>query len=295
MSTVEPPLDDLRREIDEIDTALHDLLMRRSDLAGRIGRVKNGADGGGGSFLRPAREATILRRLVGRHGGPLAAAVVVKIWRELMSALVRLQGPFGVAVYLSEQWPGYWDLARDHFGSHTPITTHDSPGQVLSLVIDGHATVAVLPVPQQDDRDPWWRFLLRREAPRIIARLPFGDGGTQRGPTVEALAVGRAPVEETGRDRTYFAIETSAEISRSALLAALTAAALDVVLLHGWHDPADSGTWLHLVELEGFVQPDDPRLGRIGKRRTEIVRHIWPLGGYAIPFTRAELGISEKA
>lgn len=293
MSTADTPLEDLRREIDEIDTALHDLLMRRSDLAARIGTLKNGASGGG--FLRPAREASILRRLVARHEGQLPAAVLVKIWRELMSALVRLQGPFGVAVYVSEQQPGYWDLARDHFGSYTPITTHDSPGQVLSLVIEGQATVAVLPVPQQDDRDPWWRFLLRRDAPQIIARLPFGDGGTQRGPSVEALAVGRVPVEETGRDRSYFAIETSAEISRSALLAALTAASFDVALLHAWHDPADSGTWLHLAELEGFVQGDDPRLDRIGTRRTEIVRQIWPLGGYAIPFGKVELGLPDKS
>ena len=295
MSTADTPLEDLRREIDEIDTALHDLLMRRSDLAARIGALKNGADGGTGSFLRPSREASILRRLIARHDGKLPAAVLVKIWRELMSALVRLQGPFGVAVYVSEQQPGYWDLARDHFGSYTPITTHDSPGQVLSLVIEGQATVGVLPVPQQDDRDPWWRFLLRRDAPRIIARLPFGDGGTQLGPSVEALAVGRVPVEETGRDRSYFAIETSAEISRSALLSALTAASLEVALLHAWHDPADSGTWLHLVELEGFVRPDDPRLDRIGTRRTEIVRQIWPLGGYAIPFSRAELGLADKS
>jgi chorismate mutase-like protein len=295
MSTADTPIEDLRREIDEIDTALHDLLMRRSDVAARIGALKNGPGRANGAILRPGREAAILRRLVRRHQGPLPAAIVVQIWREMMSALVRLQGPFGIAVYVSDQWPGYWDLARDHFGSHTPITTHDSTGQTLSLVIDGAATVAVLPLPQQDDRDPWWRFLVRRDGPRIIARLPFGDGGACRGPAVEALAVGRVAVEETGRDRTFLVLETSAEISRSALLTSLKSVGFEIALVHVWHDPADPATWLHLVELEGFVRPDDPRLARFAKRRAEVLRQIWPIGAYAIPFTRAELGASEKA
>ena len=295
MSTPLTPIEDLRREIDEIDTALHELLMRRSDVAARIGALKDGPDGPDGGFLRPAREAAILRRLVARHTGPLPAAVIVRIWREMMSALVRLQGPFAVAVYVSDQWPGYWDLARDHFGSHTPITAHDSAGQALGLVIDGTATIAVLPVPQQDDQDPWWRFLVRRDGPRIIARLPFGDSGACRGPNVEALAVGRVAVEETGRDRTFLVLETSAEISRSALHTSLEAVGFDVVLVHVWHDPADPSTWLHLVELEGFVEKDDPRLARFAKSRAEVLREIWPIGAYAIPFTRSELGVSEKA
>jgi hypothetical protein len=281
-------------------------------VAAQIGAVKNGgaiqgkdgADGGaegapkqadGGNFLRPGREAAVLRRLAARHHGPLPAAVVVQLWRELMSALLRVQAPIAVAVYVPEQFPGFWDLARDHFGSHTPVTAHETPSQVLSMLFDGLANVAVLPLPQQD-RDPWWRHLLRRDGPRVIARLPFGDGGTQRGPAVQALAVGRVAAEETGRDRTLFVLETSAEISRSALMTSLKAAQLDVTLLHGWQDDQiNPTTWLHLVEVEGFVLVDDPRLLKLAKRRSEILRHMWPLGGYAVPFTPAELGIADKA
>lgn len=298
MPSADTPIADLRREIDEIDTALHDLIMRRAAVAAEIGAVKNGRQGeGGGSFIRPGREAAILRRLVDRHRGPLPAAVVVQLWRELMSALLRLQAPVSVAVYVPEQWPGFWDLARDHFGCHTPATAHETPSQVLSLLFDGPANIAVLPLPQQDDRDPWWRHLLRREGgPRIIARLPFGDGATQRGPAVEALAVGRVAAEETGRDRTLFVIETSAEISRSALSTSLKAASLDVTLMHGWQDDQiNPTTWLNLVEVEGFVPADDPRLAKLAKRRAEILRHIWPLGSYAVPFTRAELAAADKA
>ena len=55
-----PDLASLRAEIDSIDDAVHDLLMRRAALSARMAasRVKNG-----GFPYRPGREAGILRRL----------------------------------------------------------------------------------------------------------------------------------------------------------------------------------------------------------------------------------------
>ena len=39
-------------------------------------------------MLRPGREALILRRLVARHRGPFSRAVLVRLWRELISGTV---------------------------------------------------------------------------------------------------------------------------------------------------------------------------------------------------------------
>src|SRR3546814_11677568 len=62
MSSSRTALDDLRRQVDEIDDAIHDLLMRRAKLGESIGLVK----GDGRATLRPEREAQILRRLASR-------------------------------------------------------------------------------------------------------------------------------------------------------------------------------------------------------------------------------------
>src|SRR5262249_10877709 len=40
MASADNPLDDLRRQIDGIDDALHDLLIRRAEIAERIGKLK---------------------------------------------------------------------------------------------------------------------------------------------------------------------------------------------------------------------------------------------------------------
>ncbi len=291
MPTVDATIDDLRRQIDEIDRSLHDLLMRRCDVAAQIGALKN--DGGSrpaGGFFRPAREAAVLRRLVERHHGALPKATVVRMWREIMAALLRLQGPFAVAVLAPANRPVLWDVARDHFGSLTPATAQDTIGQVLRAVIDGEATVGVLPLPQEDDREPWWPQLLSSDAsqPRVLARLPFGAGGASRGGAAEALVIGRVAQEETGRDRSLCVDESVSEMSRSALGAALKAAALAPVLIHQRRDPNDAAAWFHLVEVEGCLLPDDARLGKLAGRKGGI-RQVWPLGGYAVPFSAAEL------
>ena len=108
----------LRAEIDAIDSQLHDLLMRRTDLAVQVGEVKarvqplGGTPADGAKFIRPAREALILRRLVARHSGRLPKAVIVRMWREMISALLQVEGPFVVAVQAPKDDTALWARGR---------------------------------------------------------------------------------------------------------------------------------------------------------------------------------------
>ena len=130
-------LDELRQQIDKIDDKLHDLVMRRAELVVSVGAAKKG---GRIPALRPGREAQILRRLVSRHEGPFPAPLVVRIWRELMGGTIGMQVDFSVAVYAPAVAPGFWDLARDHYGSFTPMTAHSTASQVLRAVTEGSAS-----------------------------------------------------------------------------------------------------------------------------------------------------------
>jgi chorismate mutase / prephenate dehydratase len=295
MADAEPTLDALRAEIDAIDDELHRLIMRRAEVALRIGALKN-AHGDGGAMMRPGREALVLRRLVERHAGALPKAVIVRVWRELIAAVLRMQGPFSLAVYAPEGAAGYWDLARDQFGSLTPATAHNSAQQVLTALTAGRAAVAVLPLPDSDDPQPWWPTLLGHDAkhPRVVARLPFGGGDTVRGAPLEALAVAQIPTEPTGRDRTLLIIDATTEMSRSALADMGKAAGFDIVLLQNWQPPSEQKIWLHLVDVDGYVTAEDERIDSLASRIGKTLRQILPVGGYALPFTAAELSSPKK-
>lgn len=294
MAETDDQLAALRRQIDAVDTKLHDLLMQRTELAVRVGEVKaksqpiGRSPRDGAKFVRPAREAQILRRLAERHRGKLPKGVLVRMWREMISALLQVEGPFVVAVYSPADQPGYWDLARDHYGSKVPLNGFDRLSHAISAVIEGQATVAVLPLPHEDDRDPWWRRIAVRAAnvPHVIARLPFGDPGNQRGRGLQGLVIGTTANEPTGKDRGLLVAETPHPISRSTLRDALTGAELTPVFIQAFQELG--GPEQHLVEVEGFVAQDDPRLLRLVRALGPESRVIG-IGGYALPLSADEL------
>jgi len=276
------PLDELRREIDQIDDSIHDLLMRRAKVVERIGAAK----GDSRIFLRPGREAVILRRLVARHTGAFPLPVLVRMWREMISALTRLQGPFAVAVFAPEDRRGFWDVARDHFGSFVPMTAVNTPVAAVRAVSEGTATVGVVPIPAEDDTDPWWRYMVSSDSrtPRIVARLPFGGRGNARGEDRDAFAIALVPHEPTGDDRTLLGIELGYDLSRGRLKDTLESAGLVPVGFCTWYGNREAGgPALHLVEIADFVDHGDPRLAALGERLGDVPVRINIMGGYAVP------------
>ena len=286
MSDIPSDLEQLRRSIDEIDDRLHDLLIERIAVVSRIDAFKHGSDRV--AAHQPAREAEIIRRLIQRNRGAFPSATLVRMWRELLAATVRQQGAFAVAVYAPPAAPGYWDLARDHYGSLTTMTAHPSTAQIVRAVIDDRAAIGVLPMPQDGDADPWWLHLLSvpERAPEVITRLPFGSRGNARSDGAAALAIGRGTRQPTGRDRTLIVIENAPDISRDRIVSTLKAAGLTGTIL-ALHEQAQAAHTL--IEIADFVALDDHRLAAFTARVIPTLQRILLLGGYAVPFAEEDL------
>lgn len=280
MSTDSASLDHVRREIDRIDDQLHDLLMQRAGLVERIASAK----APGGVALRPGREASILRRLLARHQGPFPRSALVRIWREIMGALVGLQQPFTIAVYQPERGAGYIELARNHFGIVWPQIVHLTPGHVVRMVADGQASVGLVPIPGAADAEPWWLALTSDAGnlPCVVARLPVmsAEAAGGRAEPLEAFVVACRDPEDTGDDRTLIAVETAPDVSRDRLRAVFTGANLELVAMMATH--RSDGAWRHLVEVAGFVAGSDPRLAEMMQTK-DPVTHVRVIGGYATP------------
>ena len=277
----------LRREIDAIDGAIHELLMDRADVVARIRRLKSEA----GVMLRPGREAEIIRGLLDRHRGPLSKQHLVRIWREILAASIGIQGPFSVAVYEPDEGCGFGDLGRDQFGLVTPMTVFRSPGRVIDAVVRESVAVGILPLPVRDEKQPWWPHLVSEEAdaPQIVARLPFAGHGNSRGGVLEALVIGRIAFEPTGRDRTFLAIEVEGQISLSSLGPVLAGAGLAPAFTAFWSPEHTPGACLYLAEVDDFVAAKDRRIPRLVQALDAPVRRVLILGGYAVPLGAEEL------
>lgn len=277
-------LTDLRRRLDEIDNRLHDLLIERAEVVTRVRESKR--QNRNLSPFQPAREAEIIRRLAQRHHGPFPFATVVRMWREMVGATLRLQTDFAVAVFAPPEEPEFWDLARDHYGSHTPMSAYASIAPVIRAVYEGSASVGVLPMPQEGEVDPWWRHLLWNDqnAPRVVARLPFGARGNARGNSADALVIGRFTEQPTGEDRTLFATETAADISRGRIFAVLSSLGFSCTFFASFEHAEGA---VDLIEVEGFVPISDPRLDRFRAELGKALYRLLPFGGYAVPLSPA--------
>ncbi len=273
-----PDLLSLRAELDRLDDALHDTLMRRAEVVQQVGalRVK------GSVPLRPGREAAIIRRLLARHSGGMPAFGIVRIWREMLAATTAQQHPLVVAVCASDGDAAYPAAAREHFGALTPLRVHRTPAEAISEVGAGVATVAVLPMPAADEARAaaWWTALLHAGDPRIhiVGRLPFWAPRPEGSPKVQALFVSAAAPDPSGQDRTLLGLELPVEVGRQELDAALAAAGFQagVTILR-----RDAGAPVAhaLVDVDGFVGDDDARLAAL----QSVLRRPIVLGAYAVP------------
>ena len=283
VSVTPSDLKGLRRRLDEIDDRLQDLLIDRTEIVSMVAASKKEDNQ---AAFQPAREAEIIRRLVGRHRGSFPVANLVRMWREMLAATVRLQSPFSVAVFAPADRPGCWDLARDHYGSNTPMLGCDTADQVIRAVATGRTSIGVLPLPVHGEADPWWPNLLSGPecAPRIVARLPFGARGNARADT-DALAIGGGGHQESGLDRTLLAAQCSASTGEARVSDLLSAAGLaSTLLVNRTREKA-----LYLIEIQGFVAPSDAHLDAFRSQLGTSLDRLVCLGGYAVPLPAAVL------
>lgn len=281
MADASPSLDTLRGEIDQIDSEIHALLMRRTQVSRRVARAK----GKGPQSIRFAREVQVLRRLLDNHSGPLPRAVLVRIWREIFADSLSQQGSFSVAVLAAEGLPSLTGLARDHFGVITPILEQGSAVRVLNAVAEGECSVGLLPPPESDSPDAWWRFLARDGAgvPRVIGRLPLAPAAAPSSPPGQsALVLSLAEPEPSGRDHSFLILEAGTDLSRSAAKGLVEKAGLPVRDFVVRDEPGEER--LLLMEIADYVGDGDRRLAKLRSLDSERIRGCWQVGSYPIPF-----------
>ncbi|MCK9284205.1 MAG: prephenate dehydratase [Rhodocyclaceae bacterium] len=132
-------LESLRQRIDQIDDETLRLIGERARIAHRIGEIKQG------NIYRPEREAQVLRRIGEANPGPLPAAAVQRIFREIMSACLALEQPLIIA-YLGPAGTYSESAARKHFGSAPTLLPCAAIDDVFRAVEAGNAHYAVVPV-----------------------------------------------------------------------------------------------------------------------------------------------------
>lgn len=195
-----PDINHVRTEIDRVDNAMLSLIAQRLELAAAVRRAKSGA-----RVWRPSREESHVRDLSEATGQSLAP-LVSRIWAELMSASLALQGPMRLHIALEGDALEVWTLVRDRFGSAIPALSYPTASSALAAAYSEDEGVAVLPSP--GGMNTWWAALCTGGAMpdmHILSGLPrTGDAEWPR-----AVAVATADLAPSGADQMLVAIQDS--------------------------------------------------------------------------------------
>lgn len=143
-SASKPDLAAVRAEIDGIDRQIQALIARRAQWAREVGRAK-GKLAAAVDYYRPEREAQVLRRVIDSNAGPLADDVLVRLFREIMSACLAQQEPLKVG-YLGPEGTFSEQAVFKHFGHSARGFPLASIAEVFDEVADGRADFGVVPV-----------------------------------------------------------------------------------------------------------------------------------------------------
>lgn len=236
MTTLSPDtmLNAIRREIDLIDDQILDLLISRFAATRRV-KASKASDGSiASSPFRPAREAAMLRRLIGRNDASISPELLVLLWRVILSASTQSQAP--IIVHMDGPL-GRDPESRLLIGQHfcgMRVELHDGARLALQTLHGKRGDLAVI-APASD-----WAEGFGKDEPngaRVIGTLPVLSGGGRP----QLLIFGHAEPQPSGDDETLIVSAGAAPEFPSAL----------------WQ--AEAGRWT-LTGLPGFLDGGHPLL-----------------------------------
>lgn len=136
------PLDNIRVEIDAIDSQLLKLLSERADLVHEVGRIKKE---GGLEIYAPEREEKLLQGLIAKSDGRLPEKSIRAIYREIMSAALALEEDLKIA-YLGPEGTWTHQAALSKFGSSVKYLAQNNLADVFDHVERRKADYGVAPI-----------------------------------------------------------------------------------------------------------------------------------------------------
>jgi hypothetical protein len=207
----------------------------------------------------------------------------------MISAFTLQEGNFKVGVYAPEKGPDLWDLARDHYGSFTPLVEFKTAVAAIKALDEGKIVVAVVPPPEQGEKDCWWPLLAtgKGHGLTVFQSIPMeilkAGRSNARRVMPKGLIVGKLYPELTGDDRSYLSLQCT-HVPDAEMKRLLSKAGYKVrqVIIQSLGRSTSSPT-LFLAEVDGYVGRNDTRLGRLKAMIGSRLQQLVPLGGYPVP------------
>lgn len=135
-------IDDLRKEIDALDSRIVELLNKRAEIAKKIGVIKRQNDL---PIHDSSREKEVYSRILARNKGPLPDESLEAIYREIIAGSRNLEKSIKVS-YLGPEGTFSYFAARQKFGTAVDYSPARGIDDVFRDVSSGRCDYGIVPV-----------------------------------------------------------------------------------------------------------------------------------------------------
>ena len=277
-----------REQIDEIDLKILNLLKDRMAVIKNVGDLKKSYNEK--FYIRSNREADMIKNLVNLAENKFPKSAIINIWRKIITTANMNEQELRIAIHNPKNISDYTYLIREYYNNDVPIINYDSANSVVSDLENNNAQIGIFALPnsndesdkKEDTKENWWISLANnRIGLKIFAKIPFVEfeQKDKNVNSIQLVATAIKEPEKSNSDNTIITIETSKEITKSAILSALKEVELDGKILKSAQIIQFDGIKFHLIELKGFYLENDEILKKFSQ--TKIKPYIKVLGHFA--------------
>ena len=277
-----------REQIDEIDLKILNLLKDRMAVIKDVGELKKSYNEK--FYIRSNREADMIKNLVNLAEDKFPKSSIINIWRKIITTANMNEQALRIAIHNPRNITDYTYLVREYYNNDVPIINYDSANSVVAELENQQAQIGIFALPdsiddfdkKEDTKENWWISLANnRIGLKVFAKIPFVEFAQKdkNSNSIQLVATAIKEAEKSSCDKSLITIETSKEISKSAILSALKEVGLEGKILKSTQVMQFDGIKFHLIEIEGFYLENDAVFKKLSQ--SKIKPFIKVLGHFA--------------
>lgn len=270
-------LDELRVEIDAVDSRLLELLNARADLVHGVGEIKKKQ---GLEIYAPEREEKLLQSLVKKSQGRLPEKSIRAIYREIMSAALALEENLKIA-YLGPEGTWTHQAARNKFGASVDYVGQANLADVFKQVSSRHADYGVVPIGNSTEGEVSRTLdYFVDSSLQICAQVTLLGNHDVSSSATRFLVLAHSCCPPTGKDITALLIHGEAEGILSDSMKVFSVLNITVTQIDGRQETESGKPSCVFVEVQGHQTEET--IEQAVKLLKEIGKTVRVLGSYPI-------------
>jgi chorismate mutase len=282
-------LQELRSEIDEIDTQIVKLIKRRMSIIPRVGEIKK--INGEKFFIKSSREIDMIKNLVKQVDGNFLKLTIANIWRKLITLANNEEQALHIGIHNPHGISDYEYLVREYFSQQVLITNFDSATNLIAEMQKSTINIGVFLLPNlEEDFDKkdtmqknWWiNMANNRVGLKIYSKIPFVELASQKNKkNLQLVLTAIKDAEPSESDFTLLSIEVASEVSKTEIFSLFKDHNNYFKILSNVKNSQFIGISLYLIEIQGFYLENDFLIKNL--LQNKIKPFIKVLGHYPAP------------